>query len=726
MTHREVLLRKRSRLLLPVGEARTEPHVVLTLNRNLETLGFTLAPAVIERLTTHPLDDVVALYHEIVPVLKEMVGAHVRHRPMYPNFPKQVMEMTEAELYANALMHYLGDWVSLFSTSTDRVRILPKTDVEERTPLLDEVELRVIALGEDGETMEIFGQLVGARTSISEQDRELIRWFVMEHGDDILPHVPAEVPFKEQLCHLVAAMLDHTAVADLISDRVATATDVLRIACSLSSGDVSLATPTKFKRWTRKERRTLLGYLDSCGNIEEDMARHPDAWVTLLHGLHVGDYAKRFPRSFAAAEAVRGASKIRTFNSKVELAIASGELDGAVELLATRPGDFARRLDKILRSVDAGDRIPLLDRFLSVADGVATPVLLQVYNHFDVRDESARRPVFPKGVVAKMRIVDPIGVPLEGPVIERAVGGVRSKLVERFSALPAFEGPCYIDPALDHILVPSSQRSASKSLRTITRGSKLALPEGDILRFFVHWMEAEGADSWSGRIDVDLSCMFLDEDFSDCGTISYYNLRDFGGHHSGDLTSAPPPDGASEFIDIDMVKLVERAFESRGGRRLSHPSTHTRGDIRYVAMCLNSYSQQPFVEMPVCLAGWMSRQHPNFGGIFDPRTVVDRFDVASNTKVCVPVLFDIVERRAIWVDMGLRQHPAFVNNVHSNKANLTDIVKAMSELGGVTLGDLLRMHVEARGTLVDDPSEADVVFDMDFATDVDRIASEYI
>ena len=38
--------------------------------------------------------------------LKEMKGDHVKHTPMYPNFPKQVMEMEFCDLYRNAMMHY--------------------------------------------------------------------------------------------------------------------------------------------------------------------------------------------------------------------------------------------------------------------------------------------------------------------------------------------------------------------------------------------------------------------------------------------------------------------------------------------------------------------------------------------------------------------------------------------------------------------------------------------
>jgi len=722
MNPTEVLLRKRSKLSLPVGDGRTEPHVVLTLNRNLESLGYTLSPTVLERLSTHPQDDVVALYHEVVPVLREMVGAHVRHRPMYPNFPTQVMEMVESELYMNALMHYLGDWVSLFTG--DRVRLLPQSDVEERTPLLDEVDLKVIGLAEPDELMDVFTQLVSARTSIPDHDRELLDWFVQEYGAGVIPHVPEQIPFKEQLCHLVSSMLRHTDFADVVADRVRTATDVLRIASSLSGGDVSLATPSKFKRWTRKERRTLLGYLEGCGNIEEDMARYPDRWVTLLHGLHVGDYAKRFPKVFEISQAIRGASKVRTFNGKVEVAISKGDSERVIDLLHGRPGDFARRLDKVLR--DSWDQASVVSSFLDVVAEVSTPVLLQVHDHFITRDPSAPRPVFPKGNVAKMKIVSSILGEIDGDICEMLTHGVRQTLVQRFSALPEFAGPCHIDPALEGILVPSSQRSASKSLRTLTRGSKLALPIGDTLRFFVHWMEDRDADAHTGRIDVDLSCMFLDEDFSDCGTVSYYNLRGVGAYHSGDLTSAPPPAGATEFIDVDMNQFVGTIKPGNGNDDMTHRSTHIRGNVRYVAMCLSSYSRQKFSDMPVRFAGWMARQDPRSGEIFEPRTVVDRFDLSSQTTICVPVLFDIVERKAIWVDLGLRSHPQFVNNVHSNKANLTDIARVMSDLKRMTLADLLRMHVEARGTLVDDPLDATVVFDMDFATNVDLISSEYM
>jgi hypothetical protein len=35
----------------------------------------------------------------LVATLREMVGAHRQFKPMYPNFPEQVMEMSDARLY---------------------------------------------------------------------------------------------------------------------------------------------------------------------------------------------------------------------------------------------------------------------------------------------------------------------------------------------------------------------------------------------------------------------------------------------------------------------------------------------------------------------------------------------------------------------------------------------------------------------------------------------------
>jgi hypothetical protein len=152
------------------------------------------------------------------------------------------------------------------------------------------------------------------------------------------------------------------------------------------------------------------------------------------------------------------------------------------------------------------------------------------------------------------------------------------------------------------------------------------MPETRFIRLFLWWKN--GCE----RTDIDLSAAFFDANFVFKQTVAYYNLRDFGGYHSGDIVDAP--DGASEFIDLDLNALLDKG-------------------IRYVVTSINSYTQQPYCDLPECFAGWMARADVASGEVFEPRSVVDRLDVASDTKICLPFLMDLQQRRVVWADLGL-------------------------------------------------------------------------
>src|SRR5690606_17393504 len=95
-----------------------------------------------------PDEQIVGWYETALPILQKMVGAHRSFNPMYPNFPKQVMEASDAELFYNAMTHYFGFWLSDILDDPNLV-VLPNYDKEAR-PLLDEFhELRWIDLGSE-------------------------------------------------------------------------------------------------------------------------------------------------------------------------------------------------------------------------------------------------------------------------------------------------------------------------------------------------------------------------------------------------------------------------------------------------------------------------------------------------------------------------------------------------------------------------------------------------
>jgi hypothetical protein len=188
--------------------------------------------------------------------------------------------------------------------------------------------------------------------------------------------------------------------------------------------------------------------------------------------------------------------------------------------------------------------------------------------------------------------------------------------------------------------------------------------------------------------------MFLNSHYETKYQVSYTSLRerDVDAVHCGDITSAP--DGASEFID----------FSIKACRRYG---------IRYVMMSVFSFTQQPYCDLPDCFAGVMARQKPDSGEIYDPKTVDNKMDLTADTKICIPMIIDVEQRRAIWTDLALAKYPGTRNNLHTNMSNLQLTAQAMTSLKKPNLYDLFRMHVDARGEFVDNKEEADVVFSVD-------------
>lgn len=348
------------------GEGLLPLNVVAALVKNLEPLGFGLSERLVHACRALSEEQLTDLYLELLIELTRKVGAHRRHRPMYPNFPAEVMEMSECELYLNALFHYWTDG-----------QYLPEREVRARYPLLDNPALRMIDLGTREEFEGLFRQIAGANAALSEQDQEDLAWFVRAYGDEIGPLLPDAVPQKENTAFLAGLLIAHTQSAiPFVGRFVRTATDVLRLAVALSGGDVSLAQSTRFRTFSRAERRLLLALLEEQDHAVEDMLRWKERWLRLGEKLHPGENAKRYPRAHAAFQQLRN-EKVATFYSGVEQALAAQDVRGAVERLGKRPGDLARRLDHLLR-LDERWQDAVLAPFAEVAGRVSTPVLLQV------------------------------------------------------------------------------------------------------------------------------------------------------------------------------------------------------------------------------------------------------------------------------------------------------------------------------------------------------------
>ena len=169
---------------------------------------------------------------------------------------------------------------------------------------------------------------------------------------------------------------------------------------------------------------------------------------------------------------------------------------------------------------------------------------------------------------------------------------------------------------------------------------------------------------------------FFDANFVFMQTVAYYNLKGFGGYHSGDIVDAPQ--GASEFIDLDIDALVEKG-------------------IRYVVTSINSYTRQPYCDLPECFAGWMARADLASGEVYEPRTVVDRIDIASDTQICLALRDGSAGTPRDLGRPGADVHAALEQCAEQSE-RVSLMLRALVHTPRPDLETLFDLHVRARGT----------------------------
>ncbi|MCO5169510.1 MAG: hypothetical protein M9894_24485 [Planctomycetes bacterium] len=554
------------------------------------------------------------------------------------------------------------------------------------------VRFRLLDLGDDLEAAAraLVVSLCERPQPPSPADKDDLALLLAEAGERALGWLPERIPVKETVAAALAALFracPPAAVLPLARRHLRTATNVLRFIAALSGADPALEPEVVFKqvaptssprRWwgklaallgggagsvplrvrrfkvarlPRPLRRALLEVLEGLDpeRLCEDMLRHRAWWVWVGEFLHPSEHAARFPNVARAFALVRGGPRaallppFHTWSGRLEAAVQAGDVDGALALLRQRPGELARRLDHALRL--AGDDEAAQDRVLAACrahvDAFTTPVLLTLRAHLPRRARPADARIYwPKGAVA----LGPLGPdrrrPLPPRVIAAALGLVEGELLRRLADRPPLDA-VVVDEALRRVVVPFNERTAARAAVALPRGSRLAVPRGEVVRLFLHWCEPAAG----GRpTDLDLSVALYDDAWAHVGVCSFYALRldDAQGQpvatSSGDLRDAPHPDGATEFVDVRRARALALG-------------------ARYAVMIVNAFAGLPFGRLERAFAGLMLRDDPH-GAHFDPRTVALRFDLQGEHGVDLPLVLDLREGTLHWLDVhaqGRRQ-----------------------------------------------------------------------
>lgn len=692
----EILLRRKNKLIIPpkhcVIKTKRKDSMIVAILKNIEEYGYTLSVDVVDILRYWAENEIKEFYSELVGYLKTYCGADKTYKCMYPNFPEQVYEMDDADLLINAFIHYISDGV-----------IYPSYEKDQRFPLINGIKPITLEIGNTKDIMELFKNLCLAKTSLSQQDRADIAEMLRNHSILIYAVSSKDFQFKENAIYLAFLFwninkndMTENEVFEQVSKYIKTATDVLRFCVVLSDGDISLAGNTKFKKFSNKERRLIMNLLEKVSNsssFEENMWKYKEKWKRIGEIIHPFSFAQnKYSKTIKLFNDIRNYNKPLFNGGIIEDAIERHDVKTAICLLKNKPSELARRLDKLLRISTKEYCEYIINNFKEVADEIPTRVLYQVMGHFveRFRGMPQYRIFFPKGQLAKAKVIPNELDKIDGHWTWKIISICRDAIMKQCTSRSPM-GKVYIDAEMRNYLLPFSQRSASSAKKIVTRGSSFPIKgETAIIRPFIWWTNLKD----DIIVDVDLSMVAYDENWGYWGHISYTNLKDSIGCHSGDITNGGEynSEGVSEFIDVDPAKALNFG-------------------IRYLVFEIYNYTCIPISQMGHCRFGWMERENADTGEIFEPKTVQMSFDLTANSQTMIPVIFDCKERKFIWCDIsGSARTENGGNNLESNLVGNTLICYGITNMCKIDMNTAIFFNAEARGERVDNPEEADIIF----------------
>ncbi len=666
----KLIIQKTLRVPASAGPAGDGTAVARQLDAALLDVGFSASRELLEHvgaLTTGPALDLAAT---VVSAVRELVGDHVQHNAYFIGFPDGVPDTVEFWIDRLRAAVLTGGGTATEAQLRDAVLTggvnlldLPAYGTYQHTyaELLAAHDALVTSAGDrltllrlgdtaEAEATRLYLALAGSTTPHGEADLAILSELAVACADGAQP---AEIPVRENRAVLngIRLVLGRPLVA------VDTTTDVLRLACQASGGDVSLATPTRFRAFPRRERRILLAALDRVVGAHPDrlgdIARYAERWKRLGERLHPHEYAE-WPHAREVFTVARGERRVRNLAGRAEAAISAGAIAPAASVLSAAPGLLLRSADRLLRLATAGERAAVVDAVTGALGSASGRVLCSLREHVGNRLTPASARMY----ASRSRTAF-VGPDVRPPLPAELVAELSARLDAEIGArLPEPARPLLVDPAVLDVALPLSGKAAEGGFAVLPRGSRAPVT-GELLRFFTYWRQT------SRRTDFDLSVLLLDGDFHTAGQVSWTNYHHDGVVHSGDITDAP--DGATEFIDVPFTVTAP-----------------------YVVPQVYIYAGESFNEVAESMFGYQTRTRAQRGAPFDARTVRARSHLRGPGRVALPMVFARGERgwQAVWLHLYLPGTPMF-NRVEEHTFTTADRVRALMERRYLTMSYLI-------------------------------------
>lgn len=670
---------------LPASKGGNKYELAMCVASELMQFGYILNQEAIMVLANASKTDIHNFHNEVIKWLKTMTGSTRSYKPFWKGFPEEVMQKSEAQLWAHQIAHYLSNG-----------HYEPSDWIKERKTAFEHPKYTVIGAGTEDDFLNIFTSLVSVNSSLTPDDLEVVKFFVSSGAELRFPEV---IPFKENLCTLAGMGLQVP---------VKTVTDVLRIAVHMSGGDISLpAVPPakirmnrwssslspnpyreafKFKKFKRAERKYLLGLLENTNCDVREFVLKDSRWIRLGEILHPGEYASRFPKAAAMFDDIRN-TRVQSWYGEVDAAFKKSYRTGLLKL-SERPGEFVRRFDALLRNCKKADAQVLFNVLALVATNASNKVLYEMMTHFTKRNNPVvNRSVMIKGARKRTTLPDLPAIKQDHlDEIERIVKGA---LNSKFAQLEPL-GKTWVDEELKKIPLPSNMRSMSSALKPVIRGQRVPIGNEDtkVIRAYVHWFDERGSE------DLDLTATLLGEPTPTNGRGKVMRIGWNGdkntpqGCYSGDVRHRRG--ACAEYIDINIKGCLDSGY-------------------KYAVLDVRNFNGGSLADLKDCVFGYMEREKPKANEIFVPATLANSVRLQSSSANTIVVVIDIETKEYIFLDIDQDGIPV----ASANLSEILDAIKPYTELPKFSVYDLLTMHAMQRGGLVFEKEEAETVLEFE-------------
>lgn len=600
---------------------------VNTVLSNMAYYGYTLDAIGLINLYSMNSRELNSFWKKTEDALKQITGSDkkIADYVVYKNFPKEVLDMSQADYWFNQIMMYIGIPKENFAQVKDT-----------REPLNEKLNLKVLKGYDEYTLLFIKTNLIKQKVSWSSNQKSHMFEIIDLQQDRNFVVDFSIFGFKKNAVDL-ATYVFKSLGKDVSPNNfyIPSATDVLRLCASLSESDVSLKKVVFSKELSkRKNRKLILDLLDKSFNLLDDVALRPKVFKMLFQHLHPGDY--NFENVKNAYDLLY---KDKVFNFAQKLNANKQNKELYFDLLKSRPGEFLRNFHNAY-SIYPKDAI---QEFTVVMNALSNFQLLNFEKYINTINDRKTLLVKPNAKWTKAKVLENKKVKIDGKDLDYLNEKIHELVSYRLNQM--FPEGVDLDEKTKFIKIPSNDQKVAP----YGRGTKFFIPEeSNFIRTSTYWKHNK-------TMFMDNGWNFFNKDFNKAQTLCWNSTESNFSAFSGDPINSSNKDFAGcQLIDIDLKKMEESEF-------------------KYGVWNVLSFNQIQFKDCD-SHATLQYGKGAMTGELFEPARVNMSFQLLGDELTKFVTLFDIKERSMIYMDFSLGNN---TKSAQSNEKKLMEIMPAV-------------------------------------------------